>query len=106
MKLTTHAIRNLILPLLLIFGAWSVSFYFILSDELIDEVDDQLEVYSERIMRQWLSGEALPDSADGSNNTYYMRQVTADELALNKRVEYEYKNIYIYMQGMKMSLRV
>ena len=95
MKLTTHAIRSLILPLLLIFGAWSVAFYFILSDELIDEVDDQLEVYSERIMRQWLSGEALPDSTDGTNNTYYIRQVTFDELALNKRVEYEYKNIYI-----------
>ncbi len=95
MNLTTHAIRSLILPLLLIFGAWSVAFYFILSDELIDEVDDQLEVYSERIMRQWLSGEALPDSADGTNNTYYIRQITVDELALNRKVEYEYKNIYI-----------
>ncbi len=95
MKLTTHAIRSLVLPLLLIFGAWSVAFYFILSDELIDEVDDQLEVYSERIMRQWLSGEAPPDSTDGTNNTYYIRQITSDELALNKKVEYEYKNIYI-----------
>ncbi len=95
MKLTTHAIRNLILPLLLIFGAWSVAFYFILSDELIDEVDDQLEVYSERIMRQWLSGEALPDSTDGTNNSYYIRQITSDELSIDKRVEYEYKNIYI-----------
>ena len=95
MKLTTHAIRSLILPLLLIFGAWSVAFYFILSDELIDEVDDQLGVYSERIMRQWLSGEALPDSTDGTNNTYYIRQITSDELSLNKKVEYEYKNIYI-----------
>ena len=95
MKLTTHAIRSLILPLLLIFGAWSVAFYFILSDELIDEVDDQLEVYSERIIRQWLSGESLPDSTDGTNNTYYIRQITSDELAFSKKVEYEYKNIYI-----------
>ena len=37
MKLTTHAIRNLVFPLLLIFGAWSIVFYFILSDELIDD---------------------------------------------------------------------
>ena len=95
MKLTTHAIRSLILPLLLIFGAWSVAFYFILNDELIDEVDDQLEVYSERIMRQWLSGETLPYSTDGTNNTYYIRQITSDELALSKKVKYEYKNIYI-----------
>ena len=95
MKLTTHAIRSLILPLLLIFGAWSVAFYFILSDELIDEVDDQLEVYSERIMRQWLAGEALPDSTDGTNNTYYIRQISSGELAIVKRVEYEYKNIYV-----------
>lgn len=95
MKLTTHAIRSLVLPLLLIFGAWSVAFYFILNDELIDEVDDQLEVYSERIMRQWLSGETLPYSTDGTNNTYYIRQITSDELALSKKVKYEYKNIYI-----------
>jgi signal transduction histidine kinase len=72
-----------------------VAFYFILSDELIDEVDDQLEVYSEHIMRQWLSGEALPDSTDGTNNSYYIRKITSDELSLDKRVEYEYKNIYI-----------
>ena len=95
MKLTTHAIRSLILPFLLIFGAWSVAFYFILSDELIDEVDDQLEVYSERIMRQWLVGEVLPDSTDGTNNTYYIRQISSDELAIVKRVEYEFKNIYV-----------
>ena len=95
MKLTTHAIRSLILPLLLIFGVWSVVFYFILSDELIDEVDDQLEVHSERIMRQWLSGEALPDSTDGSNNTYYIRQIGKEELAMGEKVEYEFKNIHI-----------
>lgn len=95
MRLTTHAIRSLIFPLLLIFGVWSVAFYFILTDELIDEVDDQLEVYSEHIIRQWLSGEALPDSTDGSNNTYYIRQITAEEAAMDKKVEYEYKNIYI-----------
>lgn len=95
MKLTTHAIRSLIVPLLLILGIWSVAFYFILSDELIDEVDDQLEVYSERIMRQWLSGEVLPDSTDGSNNTYYIRQIASEELNLGKRVEYEFKNIHI-----------
>ena len=95
MKLTTHAIRSLILPLLLIFGAWSVVFYFILSDELIDEVDDQLEVYSEQIMRRYLAGEALPDSADGSNNTYYLRQVAASEQVVQYGVEYEFKDVYV-----------
>ena len=95
MKLTTHAIRSLIVPLTIIFTVWSLVFYFILSDELIDEVDDQLEVYSERIMRQWLAGENLPDSTDGSNNTYYIRQISAEEALLDKRVEYEFKNIYI-----------
>ncbi len=95
MKLTTHAIRSVIFPLLLIFGVWAVAFYFILSDELIDEVDDQLEVYSEHIIRQWLSGEQLPDSADGSNNTYFMRQITPEEINMGKKVEYEFRNVYI-----------
>lgn len=95
MKLTTHAIRSLIAPLILIFGLWASVFYFILSDELIDEVDDQLEVFSEQIIRQWLAGEALPDSTNGSNNTYYIRPVSAAEEAMQKAVEYEFKNVYI-----------
>lgn len=95
MKLTTHALRSLILPLILIFGVWAAAFYFILSDELIDEVDDQLEVYSEQIIRRYLAGETLPDSADGSNNTYFLRVLSTSELGIGKRVEYEYKNIYV-----------
>ena len=95
MKLTTHAIRSLIAPLILIFGVWATAFYFILSDELIDEVDDHLEVYSEQIMRLWLAGEELPDSNSGSNNTYYIRPVSASEEAISKGVEYEFKNVYV-----------
>lgn len=98
MKLTTHAIRSLIGPLILTFGIWAIAFYFILSDELIDEVDDQLEVYSEQIIRQWLSGESLPDSTNGSNNTYYIQQITPDEIGKAKRVEYEFKDVYIASQ--------
>ena len=95
MKLTTHAIRSLIAPLTLIFSLWAIVFYLILSDELIDEVDDQLEVYSEHILRRYLAGEALPDSTDGSNNTYYLRQVSTTEANIEHGVEYEFKNIYI-----------
>ena len=95
MKLTTHVIRSLIAPLILIFGVWAAVFYFILSDELIDEVDDQLEVYSEQIMRQWLAGDTLSASGNGSNNTYYIRPVSAAEETLSKGVEYEFKDIYV-----------
>lgn len=95
MKLTTHAIRSLIGPLFAIFIVWATVFYFILSEELVDEVDDQLEVYSEQLMRLWLSGENMPDSTNGSNNAYYIRQITPSEAAIGKEVEYEFKNIYI-----------
>ena len=95
MKLTTHAIRSLIAPLILIFVVWATAFYFILSEELIDEVDDQLEVYSEQIMRQWLAGDSLPESHNGSNNTYYIRPVSPEEETISKGVEYEFKNIYV-----------
>ena len=95
MKLTTHAIRSLIVPLVLIFTMWATAFYFILSDELIDEVDDQLEVYSEYIIRRYLAGETLPDSSNGSNSTYYLRQIPPTEQHIQIGVEYEYKNIYV-----------
>ena len=95
MKLTTHAIRSLVAPLILIFAMWGTAFYIFLSDELIDEIDDQLELFSEQIIRQWLTGEVLPESNNASNNTYYIRPVSAEEEAVSKGIEYEFKNIYI-----------
>ena len=95
MKLTTHAIRSLIVPLTFIFSLWAIVFYLILSDELVDEVDDQLEVYSEYILRRYLAGETLPDSTDGSNNTYFLRQVPSSELDIERKIEYEFKDVYI-----------
>lgn len=106
MKLTTHAIRSLIAPLAFIFIAWAIAFYFILSDELIDEIDDQLEVYSELIIRRYLAGESLPDSANGSNNTYYLRQVSPTEQNVDIGVEYEFKNIYIASRNEEEPARV
>ena len=106
MKLTTHAIRSLIAPLTIIFALWALVFYLILSDELIDEVDDQLEVYSEYIMRRHLAGESLPDSANGSNNTYYLRQVPPAELVIDRGVEYEYKEVYVAASNEEEPARV
>lgn len=95
MNLTTHAIRTLIPLLLIIFGVWSGVFYFLLNDELIDEVDDQLERFSEDIIRQWLSGKELPDSTNGSNNTYFMEQLMPGDENIIKGVKYEFSDIYI-----------
>lgn len=106
MRLTTHAIRSLIAPLTIIFTLWALAFYFILSDELVDEVDDQLEVYSEYIIRRHLAGESLPDSANGFNNTYYLRQVSPTEQDIDRVVEYEYKNIYVASRNEEEPARV
>lgn len=51
---------------------WSVLFYIAMMDEVNDEVDDSLEDYAEMIILRSLRGEALPRSANGTNNFYFL----------------------------------
>ena len=78
MKLIYYIILRITLALTLILTVWAIFFYVTMIDEVNDEVDDALEDYSETIIIRALAGEELPSKTNGSNNQYYMMEVSKE----------------------------
>lgn len=74
---------------------WSVLFYLAMMDEVNDEVDDSLEDYAEMIILRSLRGEALPRSANGTNNFYFLRDVDREYANTTPHVRYADRDIYL-----------
>ena len=74
---------------------WAVLFYFAIIDEINDEVDDSLEDHAEMLIMRALAGEELPDSGSGTNNEYYMHEVSPQYAATHSHVRYEDHEVYI-----------
>ena len=85
---------SLLAALLLTF--WAVFFYFAMMEEINDEVDDSLENYAEMIITRSLRGEPLPQSANGTNNHYYQREVSVAYADTTPHVEYADRDIYLH----------
>ncbi len=85
MKFINHIMLRVSLSLSIVLGVWAVIFYYIIVEEVNDETDDLLEDYSAMIIQNFLSGEQMPSNDNGSNNTYYLRAVPPDSLALARR---------------------
>lgn len=81
-----------LLPLM---AVWGALFYFTMVDEIRDEADDSLEDYSAMIISRILSGEALPQENDGSNNSFEVRAVDSNYAATHPHLRYHDENIYI-----------
>lgn len=58
-------------------------------DEVNDEVDDALEDYSETIIIRALAGEELPSKTNGSNNQYYMMEVSKEYAESREDIQYK-----------------
>lgn len=95
MKLIYVVLIRLSIALLLVLTGWTVFFYFTMIDEINDEVDDALEDYSETIIIRALAGQPLPAVSDGTNNTYEIRPISADEARQTPAIEYYDAAIYI-----------
>lgn len=95
MKLLYRIIIRISLVLTVVLGAWAVFFYFAIIDEVNDEVDDALEDYSEAIIIRALAGEELPSKDNGSNNQYYLRQVSPEYARGRSEISYRDSMIYI-----------
>lgn len=94
MKLINRIILHISWVLTLLLAAWASLFYFAMVDEINDEVDDSLEFYSEMLITRSLAGRD-PSSSSGSNNSYYLREVTPDYADSHPSVAYSDEEIYI-----------
>lgn len=95
MKLLYRIIIRISLLLTLILGIWAAFFYFATIDEVNDEVDDSLEDYSEIIIIRALAGEQLPLKDNGSNNQYYLTEVSKEYADSHEKICYKDSMIYI-----------
>lgn len=78
---------------------WAVLFYFAIIDEINDEVDDSLEDHAEMLIMRALAGEELPETGSGTNNQYYMHEVSAQYAATHSHVRYEDHEVYMSAKG-------
>lgn len=85
MRLIYRILIRLSLVLSVIVAVWAFLFYIAIADEINDEVDDSLEDYSEAIMTSALAGEELPSEDNGSNNRYYLSEVSRDYAKQRKK---------------------
>lgn len=95
MKLLYRIILRISVILTLIIGIWAVFFYIAVIEEVNDEVDDSLEDYSEAIIIRALAGEELPAKDNGSNNQYYLTEISKEYAISHQEISYKDSMIYI-----------
>ena len=95
MKLFYRVLIHLLTGILVVLSGWAVCFYFAIVDEINDEIDDSLEDYSELIIIRSLAGKELPSSDSGSNNQYFLREVTDAYVRTRDRIRYQDTMVYI-----------
>lgn len=95
MKLIYYTLLRISIALTLVLGIWATFFYMTMIDEVNDEVDDSLEDYSEDIIIRALAGEELPSKESGSNNQYYMVEVTEEYARSRKDIQYKDSMVYL-----------
>ena len=95
MKLFKLAMWRMAAAMIVILTAWAVFFYIAVMEEVNDEVDDSLEDYAETLMIRSLEGEEMPTSSNGSNNQYYLYEVTEEYAARYPHITYHDEMVYI-----------
>lgn len=95
MKLISLIITRISTALMILMAAWAVVFYYIVIDEINDETDDALENYSEYLITRALAGEELPAADNGTNNSYYINDVSEEYARANKGVRYSEEMVWI-----------
>ena len=95
MKLFNRVLLHLSVGIVMVLTLWAVCFYYAMMDEVNDEVDDSLEDYSEWIIMRSLAGEELPSNNVGTNNQFYLKEVSREYAMLHPSVCYKDSMIYI-----------
>lgn len=106
MRLVYKIVLRISIAVIFLFGLWGVFFYFSILDEVDDELNDALEVYSDQIIKRTLAGKELPPRIDGSNNIYYIEEVDSYYAKSVDAVIYKDSTIYIPERREKEPARV
>ncbi len=99
MRLIYRFLLRIALIITLVLSVWSICFYMAIIDEINDETDDSLEDYSEAIILRALTGEELPAATNGTNNQYYLHQVSESYARSHPHISYKDSMIYLVEKG-------
>ncbi len=99
MKLIYRVIIRLSVALTIILTVWGIFFYVAIIDELNDEMDDSLEHYSELIIIRTLAGKELPSKNSGSNNQYFLTEVSNEYALHNPGIHFKDSLVYVEEKG-------
>ncbi|MDH6358577.1 HAMP domain-containing sensor histidine kinase [Parabacteroides sp. PF5-9] len=105
MKLIHYTIRNLFVPLLIIMTVWAFVFYILVLHEVNDETNDTLQNYKEIIIKQALADTTFLKDHIGLMNSYYIREIPADQANLSKDEFYD-DTKYIEIENEHEPIRV
>lgn len=95
MKLFNRVLIHLLTGIALILVGWAVVFYWGIMEEINDEVDDSLDDYSELIIIRSLAGVKLPSTDSGSNNQFFLKEVSSEYAESRERISYRDSMVYI-----------
>lgn len=95
MKLFHLVLWRISLALIVVLTVWAGFFYMAVVEEVNDEVDDTLEDYSEGLIIRALSGEDMPTASNGSNNQYYLYEVSESYVASHPQITYRDEMVFI-----------
>lgn len=95
MKLFHLVLWRISLALIVVLTVWAGFFYMAVVEEVNDEVDDTLEDYSEGLIIRALSGEDMPTASNGSNNQYYLYEVSESYAASHPQIAYRDEMVFI-----------
>ena len=95
MKLFHNVMLHVSAVSVVVMTAWAVLFYWAIIAEVNDEVDDSLEDYSENLIIRYLNGEDMPSLNNGSNNQFYMYDVSEEYAKTYPQISYRDEMVYI-----------
>lgn len=95
MKLFHLVLWRISLALIVVLTVWAGFFYMAVVEEVNDEVDDTLEDYSEGLIIRALYGEDMPTASNGSNNQYYLYEVSESYAASHPQITYRDEMVFI-----------
>ena len=95
MKLFHNVMLHVSAASVVVMTAWAVLFYWAIIAEVNDEVDDSLEDYSENLIIRYLNGEVMPSLNNGSNNQFYMYDVSEEYAKTYPQISYRDEMVYI-----------
>lgn len=95
MNLTWRIVIRISLLMVLLLGVWAFWFYRAIINEVNDETDDSLELLSENLINRVLEGEDLPNVNNGTNNTFYLDSLSAEQVGGIEWIRYSNEDIFI-----------